>query len=98
MSLQRSLSWSSALRDLKDDGKRRPAGALGAQASITFKARTRPLVAPTGAYDRAAIMAAAVFAAKTHQLTYGSTWGVAMSLALKSTWAAAKAARARTAH
>ncbi|MDP4026980.1 hypothetical protein Q8W71_30790 [Methylobacterium sp. NEAU 140] len=97
MPAQRSISWSSALRDLKDDRKRRPAGALGAQASIAFRARTRPLVV-AGQYDRAAIMAAAVFAAKTHQRTYGSTWAVAMSLALRAAWAAAKASRARTAH
>ncbi|MDP4026680.1 hypothetical protein Q8W71_29160 [Methylobacterium sp. NEAU 140] len=83
MPLQRSISWSSALRDLKDDRKRRPAGALGAQASIAFQARIRPLVV-AGQYDRAAIMAVAVFAAKTHQLAYGSTWAAAMSLALKS--------------
>lgn len=56
------------------------------------------LVKADGSFDRAGIMTAADAAAKAHQLTYGSTWATAMSVALKAAWQAARTARARAAH
>lgn len=73
----------------------RPAGLLAARGLIAAtSAKRRPLVV-TGAYDRAAIMSAAIAAAKVHQ---GRTWGEALSVTLKATWQLAKAARAATAN
>lgn len=95
----RSISWNSALRSLKADREVVPAGLAGARALAgTFsKTRRLPLVV-TGQYDRSAIMQCAILAAKAHQRQYGSTWGVALSVALKATWQLAKAARAKAAH
>lgn len=49
-------------------------------------------------FDRAAIMAAAVSAARAYQEPAGCTWAEAMSVALKGAWQAAKIAKGRTAH
>ncbi|WP_342148169.1 hypothetical protein [Methylorubrum sp. SB2] len=43
-------------------------------------------------------MAAAAAAAKAHQLQYGSTWAVAMSVSLKAAWQFAKSLRSAAAH
>ncbi len=51
-----------------------------------------------GAYDKAAIMSAAIAAAKVHQSRTGSTWSEALSVTLKATWQLAKAARTARAH
>nr|WP_137831769.1 hypothetical protein [Methylobacterium sp. L1A1] len=97
---RRTLSWSSALRDMRNDRQPNPAGFLGARGRIEMAVRVgrASLVTSTGAFDRAGIMAAAAIAAKAHQLSYGSTWAVAMSVSLKAAWQHAKALRARTAH
>jgi hypothetical protein len=86
MSLQRSLNWSAALRSLNTD-----------RIQVAPGVRTA-LVTPTGAFDRAAIMAAAVEAAKAHQRRHGSTWAAAMSVGLTAAWASARAARSALAH
>ena len=100
MSARRSLSWSTALSDLRNDRVQVPAGFLGARGRIEAAVRFGKvaLVKADGGFDRAGIMTAAAAAAKAHQLTYGSTWTVAMSVALKAAWQAARTARARTAH
>lgn len=97
--MPRSISWNSALRGLKADRMVIPAGLAGARAMVGTFSRTRklPLVV-AGQYDRSAIMQCAILAAKAHQRQYGSTWGTALSVALKATWQVAKAARPATAH
>ena len=99
MSLQRRISWNSALRDVRDDRAKIPAGVLAAKASITLTVRLdrRPLVA-AGKFDRSAIMYAAAKAARAHQERFGCSWGEAMSVALKAAWGAAKLARHMAAH
>lgn len=99
MSLQRRLSWNTALRDVRDDRAKVPAGLLAAKASVNLTVRTsrRPLVV-AGKFDRSAIMQAAAKAARAHQERFGCTWAEAMSVALKAAWGAAKLARHMAAH
>ncbi|MCY1642115.1 hypothetical protein [Methylorubrum sp. SL192] len=95
MSSRRSLSWSSALRDMRADRVQVPAGFLGARGRVEGLVRFGKvaLVKADGSFDRAGIMTAAVAAAKAHQLSYGSTWAVAMSVSLNAAWQAARRAR-----
>lgn len=96
---RRILNWSSALRDVRNDRQPNPAGFLGARGRIEVAVRAgrASLVTPTGSFVRAGIMTAAAAAAKAHQLQYGSTWAVAMSVSLKAAWQHAKALRSRIA-
>ncbi|CAA2161180.1 hypothetical protein MBRA_06340 [Methylobacterium brachiatum] len=100
MSLQRRISWNAALRDMRDDRTRIASGVVSARSLIQAFARVRRtrLVSPTGAFDRAAIMAAAVEAAKAHQLRTGAAWGPSMSVGLTAAWQAARAARNALSH
>ncbi|QDI83653.1 hypothetical protein E8E01_11820 [Methylorubrum populi] len=100
MPARRSLSWSSAVRDMRNDRAQVPAGFLGARGRIEGMVRFGKvaLVKADGGFDRTGIMTAAAAAAKAHQLSYGSTWAVAMSVALKAAWQAAQTTRARIAH
>ena len=100
MSLQRRISWNAALRDMCDDRTRAVPGVVSARSLIQGLARVRRtrLVTPAGAFDRAAIMAAAVEAAKAHQLRTGSAWGPSMSVGLTAAWQAARAARNALTH
>ncbi|MBA8912280.1 hypothetical protein [Methylorubrum thiocyanatum] len=72
-----------------------PPGLLGARGRIELAARVGKvaLVKADGFFDRAGIMIAAVATAKAHQLSYGSTWAVAMSVSLRAAWQAARRAR-----
>ena len=99
MSLQRRLSWIAALRDIRDDRTKIPAGLLAAKASINLTVRydRRPLFV-AGKFDRSAIMRAAAKAAHLHQARYSCSWAEAMSVALKAAWGAAKLARHLAAH
>ena len=99
MPLQRRISWNAALRDIRDDRAKIPAGLLAAKASINLTVRydRRPLVV-AGKFDRSAIMRAAAKAAHLHQARYGCSWTDAMSVALKAAWGAAKLARHMAAH
>lgn len=98
MAATRSLHWATAMKEIQADRAKRPAGLLAAQGLIrATSAKRRPLVV-AGAYDKAAIMSAAVAAARVHQARTGSTWGEALSVTLKATWKLAKAARAAAAH
>ncbi|MDP4026842.1 hypothetical protein Q8W71_30040 [Methylobacterium sp. NEAU 140] len=96
----RRLLWSAVLREVKADRTRVAPGVVSARSLIQALARSRgtKLVTPAGAYDRSAIMAAAVEAAKAHQTRTGAPWAAAMSVGLKAAWQAARAARAATAH
>lgn len=98
MSLRRSFSWNTALRNMASDRVQIPAGLLGARAMVQCFARTRSPLVVAGQYDRKAIMAHATAAAKLHQERYPSTWAEAMSIALKATWQVAKAARLAAKH
>ncbi len=100
MSARRSLSWSNALQGFRADRIQVPAGFLGARGRIEGMVRFGKvaLVKADGSFDRAGIMTAAAAAAKAHQLSYGSTWAVAMSVSLKAAWQAARTTRARAAH
>ena len=98
MSSTRSIHWSLAMKEIAAARTQRPAGLLAARGLIAAtSAKRRPLVV-AGAYDKAAIMSAAVAAARVHQTRTGSTWGEALSVTLKATWQLAKAARAAKAH
>lgn len=98
MASTRSLHWATAMKEIRADRAKRPAGLLAARGFIAAtSAKRRPLVV-AGAYDKAAIMSAAIAAAKIHQGRTGSTWGEALSVTLKATWALAKAARTARAH
>ncbi|MCJ2095872.1 hypothetical protein MKK67_25725 [Methylobacterium sp. J-072] len=99
MPLQRRLSWNAALRDVRDDRTKIPAGLLAAKASIHLTVRydRRPLFV-AGKFDRSAIMRAAAKAAHLHQARFGCSWADAMSVALKAAWGAAKLARHMAAH
>lgn len=96
----RRLSWNAALRDLRDDRTRAVPGIISARSLIQALARHRRtrLVTPAGAFDRAAIMAAAVEAAKAHQERTGAAWGPSMSVGLTAAWQAARAARLALSH
>lgn len=100
MSLQRTLSWNTLSRSLHADRVQVAPGVRTARTLIDGLAKIRrtALVTPTGAFDRAAIMAAAVEAAKAHQRRHGTTWAAAMSVGLTAAWASARAARAVAAH
>lgn len=95
----RSISWNAALRGIRDDRTKAPAGLLTARAQIQGFARFqhRPLVV-AGKFDRSAIMAAAAVAATGLQERYGLTRTAALSTALKAAWQAAKMARHMAAH
>ncbi len=108
MSATRSLSWSAAMRDIeRDRGQYRPgertaivrAAAFAKMAADAARkaAVSQPLVV-AGAYDRRAIMAAAVKAAQARRAVSGEAWGICLSSALKGVWQVAKAARLAKAH
>jgi len=94
MSNRPPISWNSALRTLNDDRTQVAPGVRTARSLIDGMARIRrtALVTPTGAFGRAAIMAAAAAAAKKHQARHGSTWAEAMSVCLRAAWVVAKMA------
>lgn len=93
MSMQRPILWIAALRDIHSDRTRVAPGVVSARSLIQGLNRIRRtcLITPTGAFDRAAIMAAAVEAAKAHQLRTGAAWSASMSVGLTAAWQAAKA-------
>ena len=98
MSFRHSISWNAALRDLRDDRAKVPAGLVSARVRCQGFARFRRPLVVAGQFDRAAIMAAAVEAARAHQERFGCPWAEAMSVALKGAWQAAKIARGARAH
>jgi hypothetical protein len=98
MSFRRSLSWTAATRDMRNDRTKLPAGFLSARAMVECYVRTRRPLVVAGKFDRAAIMAHAAAAAKLHQERTGSTWGEAMSVSLKASWQVARAAHRAAAH
>lgn len=98
MSATRSLHWSLAMKEVTAARTRRPAGLLAARGLIAATSAKRCPLVIAGSYDKAAIMSAAIAAAKVHQARTGSTWGEALSVTLKATWSLAKAARATKAH
>ena len=99
MSNRPAISWNSALRGLHADRAPVVPGLVASRAMAQCYSRSRklPLVV-AGQFDRKAIMTCAALAAKDHQRRHGSTWGEALSVALKATWQAAKLARAGILH
>ena len=102
--MPRTFSWSDALLRLHADRvpvtkpERRAHNRREAFANAAAqRARTSVLVI-AGRYDRAAIMRAAIVAAKARREVTGEAWGVCLSAALKGTWAVARAARLRSSH
>ena len=100
MSNRRPIAWSAALRGLNADRVQVAPGVRTARSLVDGLARIRrtAFVTPAGAFNRSAIMCAAVEAAKGHQLRHGSTWAAAMSVGLTAAWASARAARAAAIH
>ena len=95
----RTVSWNTISRSLHAARPVIAAGALSAKARVEFFARNnRRRLVVAGKFDRAAIMAAAAFAAKAHQEKFGGTWAEAMSVCLKAAWNSAKVARHVAAH
>lgn len=108
MSYRRQVSWGAALSDLRNDRVQYAPGERAAVCrangyaklaadSARLSARTLPLIV-AGAYDRAAIMSAAIASAQARRAVTGEAWGVCLSAALKGTWQVAKAARRAAAH
>lgn len=98
MALNRSISWTAATRDMRNDRAAIPAGFLDARGMVECYVRTRRPLVVAGKYDRAAIMAHAATAAKLHQERTGSTWGEAMSLCLRAAWQVSKGAHRAAVH
>lgn len=100
MAVQRRISWNAALRDMRSDRAPVVPGLVSARSLIQALARHRRtrFVTPADAFDRAAIMAAAVEAAKAHQERTGEAWGPSMSVGLKAAWQTARIARAAAKH
>lgn len=98
MSLNRKISWTSALRTIKADRDVLPAGFLSARAMVECFVKTRRPLVVAGKFDRAAIMSHAAAAAKQHQARTGSTWAAAMSVSLKAAWQVAQTAKRTAAH
>ena len=98
MSLNRKISWTTALRDMRNDRVQLPAGFLSARAMVGCFVKTRRPLVVAGKFDRSAIMAHAAATAKAHQIRTGSTWAAAMSVSLKAAWQVAKAAQRAAAH
>ena len=102
--MPRSLSWSAALADLHRDRvpvtkpERRAHNRREAFANAAAQRAHASVLVVAGRYDRAAIMRAAIAAAKARRSVTGEAWGVCLSAALKGTWAVARAARLRAAH
>jgi hypothetical protein len=99
MTLRRSISWSTAMRDLSRDRAATPAAnamfAASMQRARALDARravqARALVV-NGAYDRAAIMSAAIAEAKVERARGSSmSWSGLMASALRFAWTRAKA-------
>ena len=99
MSNRPPISWNAALRDLRADRAPVVPGLVSSRAMAQCYSRSRklPLVVASQ-FDRKAIMTCAALAAKDHQRKFGSTWGEALSVALKATWQAAKLARSGILH
>ena len=100
----RTLSWSDALLRLHADRgsvtkpERRAHTRTNAFARAAAQRARASVLVVAGRYDRAAIMRAAIVAAKARREVTGEAWGVCLSAALKGTWAVARAARLRAAH
>lgn len=108
MTQRRHISWTAAVRDMRNDRFQvSPADRCISSAARAFaklaadRARLSSRVSPfvvAGAYDRSAIMRAAIVAAKARRTVTGEAWGVCLSGALKGTWQVAQAARRASAH
>ena len=104
MSFTRTLSWSAALTALHADRvlvakpERRAHNRREAFSHAAAQRARASVLIVAGRYDLAAIMRAAIVAAKARREVTGEAWGVCLSAALKGTWAVARAARLRAAH
>ncbi|MBQ0820705.1 hypothetical protein KBI52_10860 [Microvirga sp. HBU67558] len=106
MAAIRKINWTSAMRDLRNDRTKPAVPSFLAARSLEIarldrlakEAAARPLAAG-GAFDRSAIMGAAIAQARL-QRAKGSkaSWSDLMASALKSAWIAAKQQRALSAH
>ena len=102
VSLRRSISWSSALRDMRSH--RQPAAERRVYLATVHAAKIEAMRAengtksrlwtPAAGFDRRAIMAKAVANARTGR----GTWSERMSEALKYAWSCAHAARRAGSH
>ncbi|UVF22280.1 hypothetical protein HPT29_026740 (plasmid) [Microvirga terrae] len=102
MSTQRTINWSTAMRDLRKDRVAPAAPGFLAARSVEIarldrlakEAAAAPL-AVAGSYDRSAIMKAAIASARA-QKAKGSKapWSQLVGFALKNIWRHAKAQRA----
>ena len=101
MTFRRSLSWSTAMPDIRND--RAPAAAVSPMFLASMAraraldarraAQARPLVV-NGAYDRSAIMQVAIAAARVDRARGVSLpWSQLLASALRTAWARAKAQR-----
>ena len=106
MSTRRQISWTSALRDMRNDRVQVAPGQLGAKLRANAYAKftadrlraARPVLVVGGKFDRSAIMKAAIQQAQSRRAVTGEAWGVCLSAALRGVWSVAKAARLAAAH
>lgn len=93
MPLQRCISWNAALCDIQSNRISVAPGVVWARSLIQGLNRIHrtSLIKPNGASDRASIMAAAVEAAKAHEVRTRATWSGSRSVDLTAAWQAAKA-------
>ncbi|WP_246529546.1 hypothetical protein [Microvirga zambiensis] len=105
MSLSRRIDWTAAMRDMRADRAKPTHGFLASRSleaarldRLAREAASAPLVI-AGAYDRSAIMTAAIAQARA-QRAKGSKapWRQLIGTALRFTWARAKSARNTGAH
>ena len=98
MHKRRCLSWNAALRDIRSDRVRVSSGIISARSLIQGLVRIRrtSLITQAGAFDRTAIMSAAIEAARAHRLRTGAIWSASMSVGLAAAWQAAKTERLST--
>ncbi len=100
MSAQRQISRLDFRSAFQADRLQVPAGFLGARGRVEGLVRFGKisLLTATGGFNRAGIMAAAVFAARAHQERHGGSWSDAMSVSLRAAWQTASKARRSAAH
>ena len=106
MTVRRQISWTSALRDMRNDRVQVAPGQLGAKLRANAYAKftadrlraARPVLVVAGKFDRSAIMKAAIQQAQSRRAVTGEAWGVCLSAALRGVWSVAKGARLAASH
>lgn len=105
MAFSRKIDWTTAMRDLRAERATPVAPGFLASRSLEAarldrlarEAAAVPFVV-AGAFDRSAIMTAAIAQARAQRAKGKAPWRQLVSTALRFAWARAKAARTAGAH